>query len=369
MTPSLRGPLSLTDARWEVVANRDVRSDERFVYAVSTTGVYCRPSCPARTPRREHVALFAGPADAEAAGYRPCQRCRPTGAPSRAERAVQAARERLDAAVDAEGDVPTLAALGQAVGLSPGHLQRTFARTVGLSPRAYADARRAERARAALREGATVLEATFEGGFGAGKALYDRADALGATPGVLRRRGRGLRVRYAVFETALGAALVAATDRGVCAVALGDDVRALEDDLQRDFAEADLARDDVALGPWAEPVLRALAGPPGADLPGTARSLLALPLDVRGTVFQRRVWDALRSIPVGETRSYAEVAAAIGRPTAARAVAQACGANPAALLVPCHRVVGSDGTLRGYRWGADVKRRLLERESPDTPPR
>ena len=317
------------------------------------------------------MALFDGPTDAEAAGYRPCRRCRPAGAPSRSERAVREARERLDAAVDAEADVPTLAVLGEAVGLSPGHLQRTFARAVGLSPRAYADARRAERARDALRKGATVLEATFEGGFGSGKALYDRADALGATPGTLRRRGQGLRVRYAVFETALGAALVAATDRGLCAVALGDDARALEGDLQRDFAEADVARDDAALGPWAEPVLRVLAGPPEADLPGAARSLLALPLDVRGTVFQRRVWDALRAIPVGETRSYAEVAAAVGRPTAARAVAQACGANPAALVVPCHRVLGSDGALRGYRWGTDTKRRLLdlERGNQNTPPR
>lgn len=361
MTPT---PLPLTEERWAALASRDAHRDGDFVYAVRTTGVYCRPSCGARTPRREHVALFAGPAEAEASGYRACLRCRPDRRQTSAEAVVARARAFLDARLDADPEERvTLAELAEVLGWSTAHLQRTFTRIVGLSPRAYADARRVARSKAALRKGETVLAATFEGGFGSGKALYDRAaDAFGMTPGAYRRHGEGLRIRYALFETALGVVLVAASERGVCAVSLGDEAGVLEADLRRDFRAADLARDDEAVGPWAEPVLRILAGPPGGSLTETAQALLALPVDVRGTAFQRRVWAALRQIPAGETRTYGEVAAAIGQPSAARAVAQACGANALALIVPCHRVVGAGGELRGYRWGPDRKRRLLELE-------
>ncbi|MDX1531479.1 MAG: methylated-DNA--[protein]-cysteine S-methyltransferase, partial [Rhodothermales bacterium] len=335
-------PLPLTATRWAALAGRDARHDGRFVYAVTTTGIYCRPSCGARTPKREHVALFAAPADAESAGFRACRRCRPDAKHTPAEARVARARAVLDERLRTDPeDRVTLAELAEAVGWSPSHLQRTFTRIVGLSPRAYADAQRVALAKETLREGSTVLEATFEAGFGSGKALYERAGAaLGMTPGTYRRGGAGLRIRYALFDTALGVALVATTGRGVCAVALGDDGEALAADLRAEFHAADLVRDDEAVGPWAEPVLRVLAAPPRIPQTEAARTLLALPADVRGTAFQHRVWAALREIPPGQTRSYGEVAAQIGRPEAARAVAQACGANPVALVVPCHRVVG-----------------------------
>lgn len=353
--------MTLTDTRWAAVATRDAACDGAFVYAVRTTGVYCRPSCGARTPNRANVALFESPVDAEAAGFRACLRCLPDAPDAPTEATVARARAYLDARLDADLDARvTLAEIAAHVGWSTGHLQRQFTRAVGLSPRAYVDARRVARAKDALRRGETVLAATFDGGFGSGKALYDRAAAvLGVTPGAFRRGGEAARVRYAIFETALGVALVAATAQGVCAVALGDTAAALEAALRADFHAADLARDDGAVGPWAEPVLRALAGAPG----DTTGALLGLPLDVRGTAFQHRVWSVLRTIPPGETRTYGEVAAAIGRPSAARAVAQACGANAVALVVPCHRVVGAGGELRGYRWGPERKRHLLRLES------
>ena len=357
--------LTLTDNRWAALAARNARHDGAFVYAVRTTGVYCRPSCAARTPRRENVVLFATPKEARTSGFRACLRCRPDSERTSAEVAVARARALLDARFDADPESRvTLSELSEAVGWSPSHLQRTFTRLVGLSPHAYADAQRVERAKAALRKGGTVLAATFEGGFGSGKALYERADdAFGMTPGTYRQGGADVRVRYALFDTALGAVLVAATERGVCAVSLGDEAEALVADLRANFHLADITRDDEAVGPWAEPVLRVLAGAPNEALSEAAETLLALPVDVRGTAFQRQVWAALRQIPPGETRTYGEVAVAIGRPKATRAVAQACGANQVALVVPCHRVVGAGGALRGYRWGPERKQKLLDIES------
>ena len=353
--------LTLTDGRWAAISDRAASADGAFVYAVRTTGIYCRPSCGSRTPNRENVAVYPDPDAARAAGFRACRRCHPDRDRTPMDVAVDRARVYLDArlAADPEARV-TLDDLAELTGVSRGHLQRRFASRVGLSPRAYVDARRLEAAKAALRDGDTVLGSTFEGGFSSGKALYDRAnDAFGMTPGTWRRGGAGTAVRYAVFDTALGVALVATTDRGVCAVTLGDEADGLEADLQADLWAADITRDDDAVGPWAEPVVRALAGAPHDP----SRALLDLPLDVRGTAFQRQVWAALREIPPGETRSYGEVAAALGRPTASRAVAGACAANRLAVVVPCHRVVGADGALRGYRWGPDLKRRLLAMEA------
>lgn len=346
--------ISDPDACWNAVAARDRRADGAFVYAVRTTGVFCRPSCAARAPRRENVAFFDSAAKAMQAGFRACRRCRPTHpAGSRADEIVAAARARLDTSVET---VP-LETLAAEAGVSASYLQRTFKRLTGLSPKAYADARRVERAKAGLRSGETVLGATFEAGFGSARALYEQAPtALGMTPGAYRRGGAGEQIRYALFDTARGMVLVAVTQQGVCAVSLGDTVAELEGELHREFPRAEISRDDAAVGPWAEPVLRYLAGAPG-DAP-----LHALPLDLRGTDFQRRVWAALRAIPFGETRTYGEVAAQLGRPSATRAVAQACGANRVALVVPCHRVVGAKGDLRGYRWGPDRKRDLLEQE-------
>lgn len=351
--------LDLTDARWAALTERGARADGAFVYAVRTTGVYCRPSCGSRAPRRENVVLFASPEEAETAGFRACKRCAPSDALAPGAATVARARAHLDArlAGDPEARV-TAGDLAERVGWSRAHLQRQFTRHVGMSPRAYAEAHRAALAKEALRAGETVLGAALAAGYGSGSALYDRAgDIFGMTPGAFRRGGAGLRVRYALFDTALGVALVAATERGVCAVTLGDDGEALVKILRAELYAADLAPGGAALVAWAEPVLRALAGAPGAF-----PALLAVPLDVRGTAFQRQVWAALRAIPPGETRTYGEVAKSLGKPTAFRAVAQACGANPVAVVVPCHRVVGARGALRGYRWGPERKARLLAME-------
>lgn len=356
--------LPLTDSAWMALSARDAGQDGRFVYAVKTTGVYCRPSCGARTPKRSNVSIYASPAEAAAAGYRACKRCHPDQDRGAVETTVAMVRAHIDARLLANPEQsPTLAELAKIAGWSSAHLQRTFTRSLGLSPRAYADAQRVAQARDALRSGCSVLDATFGGGYGSGKALYQRAAiAFGMTPAQFRRGATGVAIRYALFDTALGVVLVAATTQGVCAVSLGDNADALLDALRADFHAAGIARDDAALGPWAEPILRVLAGAPGTDYTEAARALLALPIEVRGTVFQRRVWAALRDIPVGETRSYTQVAASIGRASAVRAVAQACGANRLSLLVPCHRVIAADGDLRGYRWGPQRKRQLLDME-------
>lgn len=354
------------DEAWDAVVNSDRRADRSFVYAVQTTGIYCRPSCTARTPRRKNVSFFRGPAEAKAAGFRPCKRCRPDhsiGSP--AEEAAVRARRLIENRLDADPDAPIrLTEIADAVGLSASYLHRTFTQVVGCSPKAYATTRRIAIAKKALQAGDTVLAAAMGAGYSSPKPLYKHADeTIGMTPGAYRRGGEGETIRYALFETALGTCLVAATDVGVCCVALGDDAPALVDELDDEFPSANRVRDDQAVGRWAEPVLRYLAGAPEDPASTDAAARIAsLPIDVRGTAFQRRVWNALQDIPPGETRTYGEVAAQIGNPGAARAVAQACAQNRIALVVPCHRVIGSGGKLRGYRWGPDRKRRLLELE-------
>ena len=340
-------------AAWEAVVARDASQDGRFVFAVATTGVYCRPSCAARRPNRENVSFFAEAAEAEAAGYRPCLRCRPRATePPEAVRAVRRAVAFLEAHADER--VP-LAALARVAGLSPFHFQRTFKKLVGVTPKRYTEARRADRLKALLKDGAPVASASFEAGYGSSSRAYANAPRhLGTTPARYARGGRNLHVRHATVATPLGRLLVAATDRGVCAVTLGESERALEAGLRREYPEAVLERAPAALAEWTERIARSLA---------ESVDLSSIPLDLRATTFQRRVWEALRAVPRGETRSYSDVAAAIGRPTAARAVAAACAHNPAALVVPCHRVVRSDGALGGYRWGVARKRELLKRES------
>jgi AraC family transcriptional regulator of adaptative response/methylated-DNA-[protein]-cysteine methyltransferase len=365
---------------WAAVEARDAGCDGEFVYAVASTGVYCRPSCPARRPRRERVAFFPHPSAAEAAGYRACRRCRPrAGAPSDApagqgpggsnpagqgpggsnqpghDGRLERARLFLEAHID---ETVTLERLGRQVGLSPYHLQRTFKRATGVTPKDYVLARRLERLKARLREGDTVTTATFEAGYGAGSRLYEQANArLGMTPGTFRRGGRGMRIGYAVVACPLGMLLVGATARGICAVKLGNSEAELLEGLRREFPAAELGPAEEALQSWVEEILAALASP--------ARPL-ELPLDVGGTPFEWRVWRALQEIPPGATRSYGEVAAAIGAPGAARAVARACAANRAALVIPCHRVVRGDGEIGGYRWGSERKRRLLQAEKAGT---
>jgi len=332
---------------------RDARQDGRFVFAVRTTGIYCRPSCPSRRPQRDSVEFFPDPRHAERAGYRACLRCKPTEI-SVQVRSVMRARQLLD---EAEG-VLTLAELSKRVGVSPFHLQRLFKRATGLSPREYQSARRMQQVKRGLRKGDDVTTALYDAGFGSPSRLYEKTSQhLGMTPGAYRRGGAGMTIQYAIVPSPLGRLLVAATPRGLCAVRFGDNATELERELREEFSAAEVHRDDAALKPYLQPLLASLRG---------ENVTMDLPLDVRATAFQKKVWDALREIPPGETRSYREVARAIGDPKAVRAVATACASNPVAVAVPCHRVVRSDGELAGYRWGIERKKRLLQKESHES---
>ncbi|MBB4285293.1 bifunctional DNA-binding transcriptional regulator/O6-methylguanine-DNA methyltransferase Ada [Roseospira goensis] len=345
------------DAHWRAVVDRRPPEGSVFVYAVVTTGIYCRPGCPSRRPKRENVRIFEGPAAARAAGFRPCQRCRPDEAPG-ADLAARIARARTRLEDTAEAE-PALADLAAAAGFSPSHFHRVFKAQVGLSPKAYARTVRAARLRAALEEGASVTDATYEAGYsGPARAHADADAALGMTPSAYRRGGAGVQIDHVIVDSALGRLLVAATPRGLCAVAMGEDDAALLAALRARFPNATLRADGAA----AHAVLPAVLALAAA--PGTAPEV---PLDLAGTAFQRRVWAELRRIPAGETRTYSAVAAAIGQPTATRAVARACADNPVALVVPCHRVVRTDGGLGGYRWGPARKRALLDTEAASNP--
>jgi AraC family transcriptional regulator, regulatory protein of adaptative response / methylated-DNA-[protein]-cysteine methyltransferase len=339
--------------RWAAVLGRDGRFDGAFVYAVRSTGVYCRPSCPSRRPRREQVLFFNLPRAAEGAGFRSCRRCRPAQASARDPRAERV--ERVCRYIDRhlEGPLP-LARLAGEAGLSPHHFQRTFKRLMGISPRQYAEARRLASFKAQVKKGETVTSAIYGAGYGSGSRLYERASRqLGMTPAAYRRGGRGMSLRYTVADSPLGRLLVAATDRGIAAVSVGDSDAGLDAALHAEYPAAEIRRDDAALRERLRDVLARLSG-------DTAREL---PLDINATAFQWRVWQELLRIPSGATRSYGEVARAVGRPSAARAVAQACATNPVALVIPCHRVVAADGGLGGYRWGTERKERLLKAEA------
>ena len=345
--------MSRADARWQALTERDPRADGRFVYGVATTGVYCRPSCASRQPLRKNVSFYADAAAAEAAGFRACKRCRPDEAS--AGEPQRAAVERACARIRESERCPTLEELARVAGLSRFHFHRVFRQIVGATPREYARAERLRRFEVTLGDGRPVLEAAFDAGYGSSSRAYEAAaSGLGMTPGRRRRGGRGEAVRFTTVRTALGWMLVAATRRGICAAELGDDRAALVARLHARLPEATLVEDAGTLRTWAARIAAFVASPDHA---------LDLPLDLRGTAFQARVWRALRRIPPGATRSYAEIARALGRPTAVRAVAQACAGNRVAILVPCHRVVRSDGAPGGYRWGAERKRALLEREA------
>ncbi|HEV2854485.1 MAG TPA: bifunctional DNA-binding transcriptional regulator/O6-methylguanine-DNA methyltransferase Ada [Thermoanaerobaculia bacterium] len=351
------------ETAWAAVLERDARFDGRFVYAVESTGVYCRPTCPSRRPRRSNVRFFAVPGEAESAGYRPCRRCRPRqGETSRQAEAVRRACGYLEAHLD---EAPTLNDLAREVGMSPWHLHRTFKAVLGLSPKQYAARLRAGRFKDEVRGGESVATATYGAGYGSSSRLYEKAgENLGMTPGAYRRGGRGMRVRYTLADSPFGRLLVGATERGICAVSLGDGDSGdgpLEAELRREYPNAEIERDDAALRPWLDAVLPALEGRDGG------MGARELPLDLQATAFQWRVWQALQEIPRGETRSYGEIAEALGRPGAARAVAQACASNRVALVVPCHRVVRGDGEPGGYRWGAERKRRILDLEAGRNP--
>ena len=344
-------PLNPSTA-WRAVQKRDRSFDGRFVYAVSSTRIFCRPSCSSRRPTRARVEFFASPRDAQQAGYRACKRCKPISVEPRSiERAVTRAAKYL--AQHAEDRV-TLATLAGEVGVSPFHLQRAFKHALGLSPREYHDAERRRRLAERLRKGDTVSRATYEAGFGSSSRVYERASAtMGMTPGALRKAGAGMRIQFGIVDCRLGRLLVAYTEHGVCAVAMGDDDHALERALRVDFADAEIHAAGAAIHEWIAAIVNTLEGD---DAPAN------IPLDVRGTAFQRRVWSALQRIPRGTTLTYSEVAQRIGQPRAVRAVARACATNPAALVIPCHRVIREDGGLGGYRWGVERKEFLLESE-------
>jgi AraC family transcriptional regulator of adaptative response/methylated-DNA-[protein]-cysteine methyltransferase len=341
------------DARWEAVVRRDRAADGVFYYAVRTTGVYCRPSCAARLARREHVDFHATCAEAEQAGFRPCKRCEPREAPraSRQASAVAAACRAIEAAEE----MPSLDDLAQVAGMSRHHFHRLFKALTGVTPKAYADAQRARRVRDELTRNETITTAIYGAGFNSNGRFYATSSALlGMTPTAFRTGGRGASIRFAVGNCWLGAILVAATDKGVCAILLGDDPEALVRELQDDFSQAELIGGDAAFEQLVATVVGFVEAP--------ARGLY-LPLDVRGTAFQRQVWQALREIPAGSTASYADIARRVGAPNAVRAVARACASNTLAVAIPCHRVVRQDGRLSGYRWGVERKSALLERET------
>jgi AraC family transcriptional regulator of adaptative response/methylated-DNA-[protein]-cysteine methyltransferase len=337
--------------RWNAVESRDVHADGAFFYAVRTTGVFCRPSCASRQPRRENVDFYDTAEGARAAGYRDCKRCQPGGLPR--EIAIVG---RACAVLDADPHHRlTLAELSDAVHVSPFHLQRLFKRVVGLSPRQYQAAQRGAALRDALQHGAPVTRATVDAGFGSPSRMYDTASAeLGMAPSAYRRKGAGLSLYYACASTPLGLVLVATTERGICKIAFGDDKGGLVAELQQEFANAELVADPARVAPFITQV--------DAYLRGT-RERFDLPLDIAATAFQQRVWDALRRIPYGQTRSYSEIATAVGSPRAVRAVASACASNPVALAIPCHRVVHKNGALAGYRWGLQRKAALLDTEA------
>lgn len=355
----LAGAASATenDPRWAAIVARDKAADGSFWYSVRTTGVYCRPSCGARRPRPENVQFHASVEAAERAGFRPCRRCRPdrVGTADRATAAVVEVCRRIEQAI-AEGSAPpVLEELARGVGMSPWHLHRLFRRDTGLTPRQYAAAQRATRLAAGLERGESVTAAIMDAGYNSSSRFYEGANArLGMTPTRYRAGGADTDIRFAVGQCSLGAILVTQSERGICAISLGDDPQALVRDLEDRFPRANLIGGDAAFEGTVAQVVGFVENP--------ARGL-DLPLDIRGTAFQQRVWQALRELPAGARVSYREVAERIGSPRAVRAVAQACGANTLAVAIPCHRVVRTDGDLSGYRWGIARKAALLAREA------
>ncbi len=341
------------ESRWQAVQTRDAAAEGQFFYAVMTTGVFCRPTCGSRQPRRENVAFYDTTEAAQKAGWRPCKRCRPTG---RSVGEAQLAQIRQACAlIDAAETPPTLNALADAVGLSPYHFHRLFKAIVGVTPRDYAAAKRTGKLQAELESGATVTEAIYGAGYGSSSRLYEAADAtLGMRPATFRAGARGETIRWSTEATPLGRIVVAATEAGICMIEFGRDEAALEARVEARFPHAETMRDDAGLKEKLATVAAFIDRP--------ARGL-DLPLDIQGTSFQRRVWKALQEIPTGATASYSEIAGRIGEPKAARAVAAACAANPVAMAVPCHRVIARDGSLSGYRWGVERKQALLDREA------
>ncbi len=345
------------DDRWTAVHSRDDRFDGAFVFAVRSTGIYCSPSCPARRPGKQQVVFFPGPIEAEQSGFRPCHRCQPREAgPSPKTKLVDQACRYIEA--NLQGKL-SLAILSRQVGLSPYHFQRTFKKVLGISPREYIKTRRLARMKRFLRSGETVNDSLYNAGFSSRSRVYENVqEGFGVNPGEFRRGGEGLRIQYSIIDSPLGRLLIAATERGVCGVCIGDSDRFVESSLAEDYPYAIMSRSDEAIEEWTGAFAKYFDG---------EHLDLNLPLDVKATVFQSRVWKIIQSIPFGKTTTYSQIARELGEPEASRAVARACATNPVALVIPCHRVIGKDGSLCGYRWGIKRKHALLKLEHTADP--
>lgn len=342
---------ALEDMAWDAFQARDRSQRDRYLMGVLTTGIYCRPGCPARTPNRENVRFFASAEDARAAGLRACKRCKPDESGSLYKDAIA----RVCRVIDEAEEQPRLEQLAAVAGLSPFHFHRVFKAETGVTPAAYAAAVKDRRAKAALRDGASVTEAVYDAGYGASSRFYAKSRArFGMAPAKWKGRGAGEHIRVAVAPCSLGQVLVAVTDKGVCALELGDDAEAMLAWFRERFSAAETVVDDAGLAETVGQIVELI------ERPGS--TAVDLPLDVRGTAFQQRVWDALRRIPAGETWTYGQLAESLGHPKAARAVGAACGQNRVAVLIPCHRVVGSNGSLTGFAYGVERKQALLTRE-------
>ena len=348
----------LEETFWEAVLNRDSTFEGKFFYGVRSTGIYCRPICPSRRPNRNQVCFFQSVQEAEiAGGFRPCKRCQPQSeiVPNPAKVKVLTVCRYIEAQVD---HIPTLSELCSQVEMSPSYLQKIFKQIVGVSPFQYADALRSQRLKQRLQEGKEIADAVYDTGYGSSSQLYEKASKqLGMTPKTYQQAGKTINIVYAIAPCPLGYLLVATTKKGICAVKLGNEADKLEHVLKQEFHQAHIIRDDHTHKEWIQAILDFIAG---------GETHLDLPLDVRGTAFQKQVWQALQKIPYGETRTYADIARNLAKPQAVRAVGNACGANPIALIVPCHRVLRSDGSLGGYHWGIERKQKLLTQESERT---
>ena len=340
------------DWRWKAVQSRNPEFDGAFYFAVQTTGIFCRPSCASRSPKRENVSFFSSPTDAINAGFRACLRCKPTleYSPAPAGRLVARAFEILLADVD---DIPTIDDLASRLEVSPGHLQKTFKAIIGLTPKEVTDIMRIENFKKNVKR-ADVTTSLYDSGFGSSRSLYEKAgENLGMTPATYKKGGKDVVIGFTIVDSRLGKLMVAATEKGICSVSFGGTEEALQRELEDEFFAAEISRDDARLKDAVTAILKSLDG---------EKTILTLPLDLRATAFQMRVWSELRKIPYGETRTYAQIAEAVGNPKAVRAVARACATNPVALVNPCHRVIASDGKLAGYKWGIERKKELLEDE-------
>jgi len=352
LVPERQESLHTDSQMWAAVLARDNRCDGSFVFAVQSTGVYCKPSCPAKRPSRDRVVFFSAPAEAEESGFRPCRRCHPRS--NESDHGIVAV-DRVCKYIEANLDHKlTLSKLSDHAGISPYHLQRTFKQAVGLSPREYLQTRRLAKMKRLLKSGHTVTQALYGAGFSSRSRFYGSSNQFGMSAGTFRRGGEGVRIKYSIVNCPLGRLLVAETSRGVCAVFMGDSDAVVESALTREYPQADLCRTNSDLERWISAIMKYFGG---------QEVNLNLPLDIQASTFQRRVWKEIQSIPYGSTITYSEIASELGEPNAARAVARACATNPVSIIIPCHRVVGKNGDLRGYRWGEQRKKDLLTLES------